>query len=29
MGWMALKSCLSVLSGEKPDHIVNPEVYER
>lgn len=29
MGWMSLKACLSVLSGEKPDHIVNPEVYER
>jgi D-3-phosphoglycerate dehydrogenase len=29
MGWMALKACLAVLSGERPAHIVNPEVYKR
>lgn len=26
MGWMALESCLAVLRGERPTHIVNPEV---
>jgi len=29
MGWMALKACLEVLSGERPGCVVNPEVYER
>jgi len=29
MGWMALKACMAVLSGEKPAHVVNPEVYVR
>ena len=29
MGWMSLKACLAVLKGERPDHVVNPEVYER
>jgi len=28
MGWMSLKACLAVLGGEKPAHVVNPEVYE-
>jgi len=28
MGWMSLKACLAVLKGERPDHVVNPEVYE-
>jgi D-3-phosphoglycerate dehydrogenase len=27
MGWMSLKDCLAVLNGEKPAHVVNPEVY--
>jgi phosphoglycerate dehydrogenase-like enzyme len=29
MGWMSLKACLAVLSGERPSYVVNPEVYER
>ncbi len=29
MGWMSLKACLAALRGERPDHVVNPEVYER
>jgi D-3-phosphoglycerate dehydrogenase len=29
MGWMSLRDCLAVLSGERPAHVVNPEVYER
>jgi len=29
MGWMALKDCLAALRGERPLHIVNPEVLER
>jgi len=29
MGWMSLKACLAVLKGERPTHVVNPEVYER
>jgi phosphoglycerate dehydrogenase-like enzyme len=29
MGWMALEDCLAVLRGERPKHIVNPEVYAR
>jgi D-3-phosphoglycerate dehydrogenase / 2-oxoglutarate reductase len=29
MGWMSLNACLEVLSGERPIHVVNPEVYER
>jgi D-3-phosphoglycerate dehydrogenase len=28
MGRMALGSCLAVLRGERPDHVVNPQVYE-
>ena len=28
MGRMSLKACLAVLMGERPAHIVNPEVYE-
>lgn len=27
MGWMSLEACLSVLKGERPPHVVNPEVY--
>ena len=27
MGWMALEDCLSVLRGERPQHLVNPEIY--
>ena len=27
MGWSAMKDCLAVLRGERPEHIVNPEVY--
>jgi hypothetical protein len=26
---MSLKACLAVLSGERPAHVVNPEVYAR
>ncbi len=29
MGWTALKNCLAALRGERPPHIVNPEVLER
>ena len=29
MGWMSLKACLAVLRGERPAHVVNPEVYNR
>jgi len=29
MGWMSLQACLAVLRGERPPHIVNPEVYEK
>ena len=29
MGWMALESCLSVLRGERPLHLVNPEVFDQ
>jgi len=29
MGWMALEACLAVLSGKRPFHVVNPEVYGR
>lgn len=29
MGWMSLKACLAVLSGDRPAYVVNPEVYER
>jgi D-3-phosphoglycerate dehydrogenase len=29
MGRMALDACLAVLRGERPAHIVNPEVYQR
>jgi len=29
MGWMSLKACLAVLSGERPAHVVNLEVYDR
>jgi D-3-phosphoglycerate dehydrogenase len=28
MGRMSLDACLAVLRGERPAHIVNPEVYE-
>jgi len=28
MGWAALENCLAVLRGERPLHIVNPEVLE-
>ncbi|HIJ56052.1 MAG TPA: phosphoglycerate dehydrogenase [Deltaproteobacteria bacterium] len=27
MGWSAMKNCLAVLRGERPEHVVNPEVY--
>ncbi len=27
MGWMALEACLAVLRGQRPHHVVNPEVY--
>lgn len=27
MGWMSLEACLSVLRGERPAHVVNPEVW--
>jgi phosphoglycerate dehydrogenase-like enzyme len=29
MGALALDACLAVLSGERPPHVVNPEVYGR
>jgi len=29
MGWMSLKACLAVLSGQRPAHVVNPEVYDK
>jgi D-3-phosphoglycerate dehydrogenase / 2-oxoglutarate reductase len=29
MGWMSLQACMAVLRGERPSHIVNPEVYEK
>lgn len=29
MGRMALDACLAVLRGERPAHIVNPDVYQR
>ncbi|UCD80288.1 MAG: phosphoglycerate dehydrogenase [Desulfobacterales bacterium] len=29
MGRMSLDACLAVLGGERPAHIVNPEVYEQ
>ena len=29
MGWSALKDCLAVLRGERPEHVVNPEVYKQ
>jgi D-3-phosphoglycerate dehydrogenase len=29
MGWMSLRDCMAVLSGKRPVHVVNPEVYER
>jgi D-3-phosphoglycerate dehydrogenase len=29
MGWMSLEACLAVLNGERPAHVINPEVYER
>ena len=28
MGWSAMKNCLAVLKGERPEHVVNPEVYD-
>ncbi|MGD2157638.1 MAG: phosphoglycerate dehydrogenase [Anaerolineales bacterium] len=28
MGWMSLRACLAVLRGERPEHVVNPEVLE-
>jgi D-3-phosphoglycerate dehydrogenase len=27
MGWMSLEACLVVLKGERPAHVVNPQVY--
>jgi len=27
MGWMSLEACLAVLKGERPAHVVNPQVY--
>ena len=27
MGWMALEACLTALRGERPEHVVNPEVF--
>ena len=27
MGWMAMQDCLAVLSGERPLHVVNADVY--
>jgi D-3-phosphoglycerate dehydrogenase len=29
MGWGALECCLAALRGEKPEHVLNPEVFER
>jgi D-3-phosphoglycerate dehydrogenase len=29
MGALALDACLAVLRGERPRHVVNPEVYDR
>ncbi len=29
MGWSALGCCLAALRGERPEHVVNPEVLER
>lgn len=29
MGWMSLEACLSVLRGQRPPHVVNPQVYEQ
>jgi D-3-phosphoglycerate dehydrogenase len=29
MGTLAVENALQVLRGERPDHVVNPEVYER
>jgi D-3-phosphoglycerate dehydrogenase / 2-oxoglutarate reductase len=29
MGWGAVECCLAALRGEKPEHVVNPEVFER
>lgn len=29
MGRMSLEACLAVLRGDRPAHVVNPEVYER
>jgi D-3-phosphoglycerate dehydrogenase len=29
MGRMAMEACLAVLRGQRPAHVVNPEVYER
>jgi len=28
MGWMALQACLESLEGRRPEHLVNPEVYQ-
>jgi phosphoglycerate dehydrogenase-like enzyme len=27
MGWMSLQACLAVLRGERPAHVVNPDVW--
>ncbi|MEJ2719142.1 MAG: phosphoglycerate dehydrogenase, partial [Deltaproteobacteria bacterium] len=29
MGWTALENCLAALRGDRPVHVVNPEVFER
>lgn len=29
MGWTALENCLAALRGDRPAHVVNPEVFER
>jgi len=28
MGWMALRACLAVLKGQRPENVVNEEVYQ-
>jgi D-3-phosphoglycerate dehydrogenase / 2-oxoglutarate reductase len=29
MGWMATRACLGVLRGERVEHVVNPEVFDK
>jgi len=29
MGWMALENCLTALRGQRPPHIVNPQVLDQ